>query len=96
MMLPLSIWAPFGKEAWDTGRKAIESGAFVFVHTPEDRAFIDLKLYGSKQARRALVRLCNAHPLTPAHQVQLTHMYIHAFVNGALDQILSAQQPPSW
>jgi len=95
MMLPLSIWAPIGKEAWWAGRHAIETGEFAFVYTPDGQAFSELKLYASKFAAGALARLQAEQALTPANQTHIMMMYIHAFVNGALDQILSEQPTES-
>ena len=96
-MLPLHIWAPLGTEAWQAGRRAIQRGAFVFEHTPEDRAYADLKRYARQQAKSAVAEFeqqGRLPQLTPADRTRLTLMYVHAFVNGAFDQIL-AEMPPA-
>jgi hypothetical protein len=92
MRLAFSIWAPIGKEAWEAGRSAIKSGEFIFTYTPDGHVFSDLKAYASPLAASAVQRLQTEHVLTPALQAQLMLMYVHAFVNGALDQFL-AEQP---
>ena len=92
MSLPFHVWAPFGREAWEAGRHAISSGGFVFVYTYEDRAYSDLKHYAGRYARAAVADFAEQHALiilTPAEKAHLTAMYIHAFVNGAFDQLLS-------
>jgi hypothetical protein len=93
MKLPLSIWAPIGKEAWWAGRQAIATGEFVFDYTPEDHVMSDLKNFAATYAYDAIERLQETHDLLPAHQAQLTLMYIRTFVNGAIDQNFSEQQP---
>jgi hypothetical protein len=89
MRLSLSVWAPIGKEAWWAGRSAIESGSFVFAYTPDGHVFSDLKLYAAPLAADAVQRLQVEYPLTSALQAQVTMMYIHVFVNGALEQFLA-------
>ncbi len=92
MRLSLSIWAPIGREAWLAGRSAIASGDFVFTYTPDGSVFSDLKAYAYPQAEHVVQRLQAEHVLTPALRVQVTMMYVHVFVHGALDQFLSGQR----
>jgi hypothetical protein len=92
MSLSFNIWAPLGRAAWDAGQDAISSGDFVFVYTYEDHAYADLKRYAAQEARRAVQAFAQQHAelkLTPAKQVRLVTLYIHAFIEGAFDQIFS-------
>lgn len=95
MRLSLSVWAPVGKEAWLAGRSAVERGTFIFVYTPEGHVFSDLKAYAAPLAARTVQSLQTEYLLTPALEAQLMLMYVHAFINGALDQFLAQQQSAS-
>jgi hypothetical protein len=93
MSLPLHVWSALGREAWDAGQLSIRTGSFVLVQDADDMAYVHLKQYAASYAKPAIVRLHSTFPLTPAQRVRLTGLYVHAFVNGAFDEILSAQPP---
>lgn len=93
--LPLQVWATLGKSAWRSGRIAIQLQEFIFVQTAEDIAYAELKRYAIEQAHKSLDLLENRYSLTPTQYAHLIRMYVHAYVNGALDElILQGQQHP--
>ena len=75
-----------GAAAWKAGHEAVQTRAFVFTFTPEEMTYTALKSYAAQQARAYLQSTLSDLNLTPVQQVRLFRTYVHAFINGALDE----------
>ena len=84
-----------GAIAWKAGHAAIQTGAFRFQQTGADQAYSELRHYAAQQARTHIAQLKGQFEFTPHQQVQLFATYVHAFLNGALDEAAQLGQQPS-
>ncbi|HEX6778001.1 MAG TPA: hypothetical protein VF099_07345 [Ktedonobacterales bacterium] len=81
-----------GAAAWKAGHKAVRDRAFVFTFTPEELTYAALKQYAAQQARAYLQAALSDFDITPAQRVRLFATYVHAFINGAIDE--AGQETP--
>lgn len=77
-----------GAIAWQAGHAAIQTGAFRFQHVPDDDSYAQLKRFAAQQAREHIARLKQELELTPYQWARLFNTYVHAFLNGALDEAM--------
>lgn len=79
-----------GAAAWKAGHQAIQRGTFVFQTSAEDMAYADLKRFAVEEARRYVATRYPNAPFTPYERTRLLATFVHAFVNGAFDEVMQA------
>ncbi len=83
-----------GAAGWKAGHHAVRSGALAlartYVATPDGTVEPELEpaaqTYAADQGWRYMRERVAALDLTPAQGVRICFAYIHAFVNGVLDE----------
>ena len=79
-----------GAAGWKAGHAAVRSGPLILDELDEQDRNDRLAAYAAEQARAYMGEVVSAHDLTPAEGVRLWHVYMRAFMRGALDQALDA------
>ena len=84
--IPFALGSKAGAAAWKAAHEAVQSGALVIAQTQYDHAEADLKAYAGEQAKRYMQQIVGRLNLTPRQRVNLLSIYVHAYLNGALDE----------
>ncbi len=85
--LPFILGSQAGAAGWKDGRADVQTGALVVAQTQYDHPEEELIALASEPARRYMQREVERHHLTPRLGVNLFAVYMHAYLNGALDEL---------
>ncbi len=86
MELPFTLGSKAGAAGWKDGHDAVQSGALIITQRQYDTPEEDLVIAASEPARRYMQRVVATLNLTPRQGVNMFAVYIHAYLNGALDE----------
>lgn len=84
--LPFSLGSRAGAAGWQDAHAAVQTGALVVTQTQYDEPEEDLIAAASEPARRYMQQTVQRLNLTPRLGVNLFAVYMHAYLNGALDE----------
>jgi hypothetical protein len=85
--LPFALGSQAGAAGWKDAHDAVQSGALIVTQTQFDFPEEDLIAAASEPARRYMQQAIERHHLTPRLGVNLFAVYMHAYLNGALDEV---------
>ncbi len=83
--LPFALGSKAGAAGWKDAHEAVQTGALVVTQTQYERAEADLIAFAREQGKRYLRQSVEPLNLTPRQNVNLFSVYVHAYLNGALD-----------
>jgi hypothetical protein len=84
--IPFALGSKAGAAGWKDAHKAVQSGTLIITQTQYDHAEYDLKAYAVEQAKRYIRQTIEPLNLTPRQNVNLLSIYVHAYLEGALDE----------
>ncbi len=83
--LPFALGSKAGAAGWKDGQEAVQTGALVVTQTQYDHPEEALIAYAAGPARRYMRQVVASLNLSPRHGVNMFAVYMHAYLNGALD-----------
>jgi hypothetical protein len=83
--LPFTLGSKAGAAGWSDGREAVQTGALVVAQTHYEYPEEDLIAFAAVPAKRYMQQIVERLGLTPRQGVNMFAVYIHAYLNGALD-----------
>jgi hypothetical protein len=84
--LPFALGSKAGAAGWNDGQAAVRTGALIVAQTQYDHPEADLIASAAEPARRYARQVVASLRLTPRHGVNLFAVYMHAYLNGALEE----------
>ncbi len=86
MELPFTLGSKAGAAGWQDGHDAVQSGALVITQDQYNDPEEDLVTAASQPARKYMRQVTQSLNLTPRQGIHMFTVYIHAYLNGALDE----------
>ncbi len=83
--LPFAIASKAASAGWKAAHQAVQSGALVVAQAQYEEAEAALKTHAAEQAKNYIRQTMQEPNLTPRQEVNLLAVYMHAYLNGALD-----------
>jgi hypothetical protein len=84
--LSFALGSRAGAAAWKAGHEDVQSGTLVVTQTQYDCAEADLIAAAAEPAKRYIQQIIQNLSLTPRQRVNLFAVYMHSYLNGALDE----------
>jgi hypothetical protein len=85
--LPFALGSQAGAAGWKDAHEAVQTGVLVVTQTQYDYPEDDLIAAASEPARRYMQQAVERLTLSPRLGVNLFAVYMHAYLNGALDEV---------
>jgi hypothetical protein len=84
--LPFALGSRAGAAGWKDAHQAVQNGSLAVDQTQYQYAEDRLKVYAATQAKRYMQQIVERLSLTPRQGVNMFAVYMHAYLNGALDE----------
>ena len=84
--LPFTLGSRAGAAGWKNGHEDVQTGDLVIAQVQYDYPEEDLIALAAAPAKRYMQHVVAALNLTPRQGVNMFAVYMHAYLNGALDE----------